>query len=615
MPATRDIRLGSGGLWLAFAAFAAALALSPVARAETRSALVIGNSGYAVRPLTNPKRDAALISDTLKSVGFDVTTVIDGTQAEMKSAVLEFGRKLSQPDSVAVFYYAGHGVQVDGENYLVPVGADIRDLEEVALNGVNLSEVLKTMERANSGLNLAILDACRDNPFASRTRSGASGLAEVSAPAGTMIAYATAPGRVALDGTGDNSPYTAALAEAIPAEGAALEEVFRRARRKVLEVTKGRQTPWEHSSLTGEFYFRIKTSPPEITQREPSVPPPAQDQRLLEFAAWDAIKASTDPTDLQRFVEQYPTSPFSELASIRLDKLKKPEPSPYSWVITETASLPDNNAAETFYEEALKLDGPSATTADIMTAASLYTKSANLGLPTAMFAVGRAYDKGRGQVRNIAQAFQWYRAAANAGHAGAMSSLGTMYEYGEGTSPDLAEAFRLYRMAADRGDTNAMCSLGYLFASGKGAVRDPVEARRWYLTAAERNQPRAAYNLALMNLKGEGGRLDLVEAVRLLNVSAAQGHAGALRELAALYDTGRGVRRDPAAAANHFLRAIRAADVKTRNTMLDTPNKLSLPLRLSVQRELSALGYYQGRSNGVFDTATKRALDRYASKN
>ncbi len=613
MPATRDIRLRSGGLWLAIAALASAL--SPVARAETRSALVIGNSGYAVRPLTNPKRDAALISDTLKSVGFDVTTVIDGTQAEMKSAVLEFGRKLSQPDSVAVFYYAGHGVQVDGENYLVPVGADIRDLEEVALNGVNLSEVLKTMERANSGLNLAILDACRDNPFASRTRSGASGLAEVSAPAGTMIAYATAPGRVALDGTGDNSPYTAALAEAIPAEGAALEEVFRRARRKVLEVTKGRQTPWEHSSLTGEFYFRIKTSPPEITQREPSVPPPAQDQRLLEFAAWDAIKASTDPTDLQRFVEQYPTSPFSELASIRLDKLKKPEPSPYSWVITETASLPDNNAAETFYEEALKLDGPSATTADIMTAASLYTKSANLGLPTAMFAVGRAYDKGRGQVRNIAQAFQWYRAAANAGHAGAMSSLGTMYEYGEGTSPDLAEAFRLYRMAADRGDTNAMCSLGYLFASGKGAVRDPVEARRWYLTAAERNQPRAAYNLALMNLKGEGGRLDLVEAVRLLNVSAAQGHAGALRELAALYDTGRGVRRDPAAAANHFLRAIRAADVKTRNTMLDTPNKLSLPLRLSVQRELSALGYYQGRSNGVFDTATKRALDRYASKN
>jgi TPR repeat protein len=609
-------RVRTAAKWLVVAYTAAVVLVTsaPRAQAESRTALVIGNSGYGVRPLPNPKNDATLISETLKSVGFDVATVIDGSQAQMKAAVLEFGRKLNTPDSVAVFYYAGHGVQVDGENYLIPVGEDIRDQEEVALNGVNLNDVLKTMERANSRLNLAILDACRDNPFSSRSRSGASGLAEVDAPSGTMIAYATAPGRVALDGTGTNSPYTAALAAAIPAEGAALEEVFRNTRRKVLEVTKNRQTPWEHSSLTGEFYFRVKTAPPEITQREPAVPPPAVDQRLLEFAAWDAIKASTDPTDLQHFAEQYPNSPFSELASMRLAKLKQTEPSPWPSVVIETGSLPDDTEAEGYYEEALKLDGPTATTADILTAASLYTKSANLGLPSAMFAVGRAYDKGRGQVRNVAQAFQWYRAAANAGHSGAMSSLGTMYEYGEGTTPDLAEAFRLYRMAADRGDTNAMCSLGYLFASGKGAARDANEARRWYALAADRNQPRAAYNLALMNMKGEGGRLDLIEAVRLLNGAAAQGHAGALRELAALYDAGRGVTRDPAAAANHFLRAVRAADTKARADILNAPSKLSLPSRQSIQRELTALGYYQGRSHGAFDTATRRAMDRYAAR-
>jgi uncharacterized protein len=599
------------------AIIAAVLILTVAARAESRTALVIGNSTYAIRPLDNPKHDATLMAETLKSVGFDVATVIDGTQVDIKAAVLEFGRKLSTPDSVAVFYYAGHGVQVDGDNFLIPIGADIRDLEEVALNGINLNDILRTMERANSRLNLAILDACRDNPFASRTRGSSGGLAQVEAPAGTMIAYATAPGRVALDGTGENSPYTAALAEVIPTEGVPLEDVFRRTRRKVLDVTKGRQTPWEHSSLTGEFFFRIKTAAPEVTQRNEGTPTPAHDQRLIEFAAWEQIKGSDKAADLQRFSEQYPQSPFNELIPPRLEKIKKAELAASGWnyTIVETAALPDKLAeAERYYEQAIQLDGPDATTADIMQAASLYTKSANLGLPTAMFSVGRAYDKGRGQVRNIAQAFQWYRAAANAGHPGAMSSLGTMYEYGEGTVPDLAEAFRLYRMAADRGDGNAMASLGFLFASGKGAPQDIAEARRWYGLAADRNQARAAYNLALMNMKGEGGRLDLVEAVRLLNISAAQGHVGALRELSSLYDTGSGVSRDPAAAANHFLRAVRAADVKNREALIGAPGRLSLQMRLNIQRELAALGYYQGRSHGLFDGATKRALDRYAAR-
>ncbi len=263
---------GRGGVWrmgaaMVAAAFAALVALPAAAWAETRIALVIGNSGYASKPLPNPARDADLIARTLRSVEFQVTLILDANQDAMKRAILEFGRQLRASDSVGLFYYAGHGVQVDGENFLIPVGADIKDLEEVALNGVNVTELMKTMERAASRLNIAVLDACRDNPFPAPTRTLARGLAPVTAPSGTLIAYATAPGQVAFDGDDGHSPYSAALAEAIPTAGAPLEEVFRRTRRKVLEVTQSKQTPWEHSSLTGEFFFKPKGAEPETSAR------------------------------------------------------------------------------------------------------------------------------------------------------------------------------------------------------------------------------------------------------------------------------------------------------------------------------------------------------------
>lgn len=221
------------------------------ALAESRIALVVGNSGYVKAPLTNPRNDAAAISHSLAAVGFTVRTLIDADQAAMRSAILAFGRELRGADSVGVFYYAGHGVQVDGQNYLIPVGADIADAGEVPLQGISLTELLKTMERAESRLNIAILDACRDNPYPSRTRSVVRGLAPVQSPAGTLIAFATGPGEVALDGTGGNSPYSGALAVHILEEGIPLEETFRRTRRRVLELTGNKQVPWEHSSLTG----------------------------------------------------------------------------------------------------------------------------------------------------------------------------------------------------------------------------------------------------------------------------------------------------------------------------------------------------------------------------
>lgn len=243
---------------------ATALPAMPVAVAAAtpatgkRLALVIGNSAYRhVSPLSNPKNDALLIEAALREAGFTVTRVLDADLAQMRRALLAFGRTLREKDVEAgLIYYAGHGVQVNGENYLVPVSAQIADEDEIPIETLNANDVLRTLEAAGSRINIVILDACRNNPFARSVRSAARGLAPVDAPRGTVIAYATSPGDVASDGEAGNSPYAAALARSIGAgRGLPIESVFKSTRRDVLAATGEKQVPWETSSITGEFYF------------------------------------------------------------------------------------------------------------------------------------------------------------------------------------------------------------------------------------------------------------------------------------------------------------------------------------------------------------------------
>jgi uncharacterized caspase-like protein len=237
----------------------AMLALSaPAGQAGRRIALVIGNSDYRfTSPLSNPRNDAALMTRTLSAAGFDVTAIQDGDFRAMKRAFLEFGRALQgEGIEAGLFYYAGHGVQVNGENYLVPVDARIANEDEVDLEAININDFLRVMNASDSGINIVVLDACRNNPFARSFRSISRGLAPVDAPKGTLVAYATAPGDVALDGKGGNSPYTLALSDAIGrGAGRTIEAVFKTARREVLRATDDRQVPWEVSSVTGDFYF------------------------------------------------------------------------------------------------------------------------------------------------------------------------------------------------------------------------------------------------------------------------------------------------------------------------------------------------------------------------
>ncbi|MCK5658900.1 MAG: caspase family protein, partial [Alphaproteobacteria bacterium] len=241
-----------------------------VKKREDRIALVIGNSDYKIGPLANPANDASDMANSLRKCGFTVIKNINCSRQQMRRVIREFGEKIRN-GGVGLFYYAGHGLQVNGENYLVPVDANITVEYEVEDECVKASSVLRAMEDAGNRLNIVILDACRNNPFKRSFRSGARGLARMDAPAGSLIAYSTAPGSVAADGTGRNGLYTSNLMKHMMTPGLSIEEMFKNVRLNVMNTSNKAQVPWESSSMTGDFYFipgdmpkkaRTKSSPP-----------------------------------------------------------------------------------------------------------------------------------------------------------------------------------------------------------------------------------------------------------------------------------------------------------------------------------------------------------------
>lgn len=222
---------------------------------QKRVALIIGNAAYDHSPLLNPRNDAIDIGKALEKFGFQVTLVTDGSNQEMRNAIRVFGERSSRAD-VALFYFAGHGVQIRGVNYLVPVRESLRTEAEVEDRSISADFVLRTMEGSRPKVNIVILDACRDNPFISKTRSGARGLASMDAPVGTILAFSTSPGAVAYDGSeGRNGLYTKHLLLSLAEDNTDIAKIFQRPRAGVLKESVGKQVPWETTSLIGDFYF------------------------------------------------------------------------------------------------------------------------------------------------------------------------------------------------------------------------------------------------------------------------------------------------------------------------------------------------------------------------
>src|SRR3990172_4500702 len=324
---------------LALLCVLAAILAPAGAQAEKRVALVIGNGAYSnTAPLNNPANDAADAAGVLQRLGFEVVEGRDLDKRSMERLIRQFGTKLAGAD-VALFFYAGHGLQVGGQNYLVPTDARLASEGDVDFESLPLNLVIRQMER-DAKTSLVLLDACRDNPLArnlarnmgTRSAQVGQGLAELKAGVGTLIGYSTQPGAFALDGTGRNSPYTQALLKYVEAPGRDFSGVLVEVRNDVLKATSGKQVPWEHTSLTDQIYLKgqpvlASAEPAQIPGLPPPpklAPAPSGYDKELEILFWNSVKESKSPAVLEAYLERYPNGTFTTLARIMIANLEGP---------------------------------------------------------------------------------------------------------------------------------------------------------------------------------------------------------------------------------------------------------------------------------------------------
>jgi len=309
-------------VWAVLVQVAAPAAAAEPAAGESRVALVIGNAAYAQEPLRNPVNDARAMATALRRLGFTVLLHENAGKAAMERAVLDYGRRIAA-GGVGIFFYAGHGMQVRGRNYLVPVDAQIDEEAKTRVAAVDLDLLLEQVAEARNRVNVVILDACRNNPFEARLRGRSQGLAAVDAARGTLIAYATAPGSVASDGGGRNGLYTEALLKALEQPGLKVEEVFKRVRVEVSQRSNGTQTPWESSSLTGDLVINVTVNVQASTGASATAgaAPTAVDRDAL---FWASIKDSRQAADFEAYLRRFPGGTFADLARQRLASLSAP---------------------------------------------------------------------------------------------------------------------------------------------------------------------------------------------------------------------------------------------------------------------------------------------------
>jgi uncharacterized protein len=492
-------------------------AMGSPAVAGVRLALVLGNSKYeAVAALDNPSNDAADLAQALRGVGFEVIEQRDATREAMAKAVHDFSERLRGAD-VALFFYAGHGLQMNGENYLVPVDARIESAADVRFNTINLSDIQQEMEGAGRA-NIIILDACRNNPFAEKLARGGRGVAtrglgRVDASGeGSLIVYSTQPNNVALDGAGRNSPFTAALLKHVATPGLEVRQMISRVRGDVLQATDRRQTPWDSSSLVGDVYL---AGTPAADAPTSSQPPPA--------AAKDAVASVIAPATAppaENAVRERADVPAIVRECDRLTM--PPDPSGESASATLVVAKTDWNRAVVACEAAIKAEPGEAHFQFALGKAYFYTKNyfeaarhlaiAADTLPEAGNALAYCFEKGLGVAKNDQKAFELYSKAAAAGSAVAMANLGEAYIGGTYVKPDFGKALDWLEKSVEAGNADALQLIGNMYFNGQGVQKDYTMAAQYFQQAADLNNGYALRFLANMYEVGLLGPPDLEKA-------------------------------------------------------------------------------------------------------
>ena len=305
-----------------------------------RHALVIGNNAYPSGQLRSAVNDAHDMSAALQQFGFEVQLRENVNREQMFQAIRDFGTRLREGDT-AVFFYAGHAIQLRDRNYLIPIDARVQQEDDVTFYSLDVAEILQRMDRARTRANLIVLDACRDNPFASNVRVSSVGLAQMSAPPGTLIAYATAPGQVAREGSGRNGVYTRHLLRHMTTPDQPVEVTLKRVREAVMAETRGQQVPWDASSLRTDFVFAGNA--PEPAALAPAAVR-ADTQLNLDKTFWESVKDSRNPKEFEAYLEQFPEGVFAVLARNRLKALGQAGASG-AVVASATTSQPVGTAA------------------------------------------------------------------------------------------------------------------------------------------------------------------------------------------------------------------------------------------------------------------------------
>jgi len=502
---------------------------------ENRIALVLGNSNYSTMgELRNASNDATDMAQVLMELGFDVISGINLTKKQMSDKIRKFDAKLKQGnknDTIGLFYYAGHGLEVEGKNYLVPVDADMEYQEDASDEGIPLNRIIKRMNYSKNRMNIVILDACRNNPLPKRDRAmgggGWGGINDVAT--GMFIAYGTSPGRRAADsdGIGRNGLFTKHILDNIRAKDKTLEQMFKSTRVGVLKDSNGKQITWQNNATIGDFYFA------------PSLAKSVNQSRFV----------STDPDELYQLGKtafdnkDFPTAFkwYAKSASYNHIKAQANLGYLYSKGFGVTQSY---KKAHEWYLKAAELNSPTAQSniatlylqgkgveRNVQKGIAWLTKAAEQNHAAAQYNLAAIYQVGNGVPANQEKAVYWFRKAAEKDDVNAQFWLGKMYEDGKGIEQDYSKSFYWIKKSATSGYLLAQSYLGYLYFTGQGTEENNGKAFEWYQKAAQRNSPSSQYNLGMMYDNGFGARQDHELAVKWYKKAAKQGQANAIKAL------------------------------------------------------------------------------------
>ncbi len=608
--------------------------------AENRVAFIIGNSAYqTVSPLDNPINDALDMTVALEGLGFRVILGSDATMEDMRRGIDAFSEAAETAD-VVLFYYAGHGFQVSGQNYLVPVDAALSSIQDLPDQTLPLTDVLTAMQKSN-GLKLVVLDACRDNPFGvglDALPGTESGLARVSTAADFMFVYATQPDNVAYDGTGRNSFFTEAVLNHIYTPGLDIAELMTNVRRDVLAATGGRQVPWENSSLTQRF--RFDNSPASASEEtllwqvaaserdadlmqlyvdrypqgahvddvvafletgEQTRTLTARDEVAEAERLWKLARRSRMRPLLEYYLERYPAGTDASEAQRLLALIPRAEDATPGGVCERLTTHPRDATAVTGGVPFDRLRDNALTA--IQACAAAAAQSPDLPHYTALLARATAASG------DLERAVSLYKSAADRGDLRAMVSLAQLTEAGNGLPQDFNAALSLYERAADGGSPDAMINLAIILFEGTQVDPNVDRAISLLKKAAQGGSAKAVFNLGVL---AQDGVVDKPEdALEYFERAAKDGEVQGYRAAAILLDEGRGVEKNPAKAANMLLRGTAEDRGSLLEQLTTATNEWSPDTIREVQTRLKQAGFYTAAIDGLPGPSFTAALNKW----